>query len=498
MQPRPEPIGSLRRVQWAQIAIYTAISLALLGTALHNVRSVRGAARTVARGVGERLLHTVRQADRPGEAPTQSDLDFVLRAQTSAGLRCIVFFDREGDPTTRAGQCYLDDEALASAVVTMRPGQLVQIGQRFAMVHAPPRGPRRGGRREHRPPPGGEGMGRGGPPPDRSDPRRGGPPPGADHLPPGDPPPHAHGPYPGGPPPDASGVHRGGPPPAAHRGRPGFPPPGFAHPQSFLIEFEPLQANALLSAVTRSAIVAGLAILALLAGGIVLWRLSRRAETLQAAAERDRQLVSLGTMSAVLAHEIRNPLASLKGHAQLLAEELTNPGKDHDKATRIVHEAQRLEQLTQDLLSLTGTGRVEPRDTDPAALLREAASSLDLQPAVALHTDEAPPTWRLDALRMHQVLTNLIRNAADASPDEQHAEASVRSEGGRLVFVVRDHGAGIAPGDEERIFEPFYTTRVRGTGLGLAVSRRIVDLHGGSLTARNHPTGGAQFLVVIP
>ncbi len=467
-EPHDESIGSLRRVQWAQIAIYAAISLALVGTAVQNVRSVRGAARTVAHGAGERLSHMVRQADRPGEPPTQSDLDFLLRTQAAAGLRCIVIFDRDGQPTMRAGQCNLDDAALASALATMRPGQLVQIGPRFATVHAPPPHGPRPGRRNHRRPP----------PPDMRGPH---PPPG-----PGDPRANADRPY---------GETR---PPDTRRPRRGGPPPGFARPQSFLIEFEPLQASALLAAATRSAVVAGIATLALLAGGIVLWRLSRRAETLQAAAERDRQLVSLGTMSAVLAHEIRNPLASLKGHAQLLAEGLSNPSKDHDKAARIVHEAQRLEQLTHDLLSLTGAGRVEPRDTDPSALLREASSALDLERSITLHTDAAPPTWRLDAPRMHQVLTNLMRNAADASPNSHPAEASVRVDGDRLVFVVRDHGSGIARGDEERIFEPFYTTRVRGTGLGLAVSRRIVDLHGGTLTARNHPTGGAEFLAVIP
>ena len=103
---------------------------------------------------------------------------------------------------------------------------------------------------------------------------------------------------------------------------------------------------------------------------------------------------------------------------------------------------------------------------------------------------------------MHEVLGNLLRNALQAveeqPPDGQRVEASVGRANGALLFAVRDSGAGVPPGDEERIFEPFLTTKVHGTGLGLAVARRIVEMHGGSITVRNHPEGGAEFRVAIP
>ena len=83
-------------------------------------------------------------------------------------------------------------------------------------------------------------------------------------------------------------------------------------------------------------------------------------------------------------------------------------------------------------------------------------------------------------------------------PPGTHAEASVAREGEALGFRVRDRGLGVPAGDAERIFEPFYTTRAQGTGLGLAVARRIVELHGGAVTAHTHPEGGAEFRVVIP
>ena len=141
----------------------------------------------------------------------------------------------------------------------------------------------------------------------------------------------------------------------------GAAPPGatrWARMRSVLIVFEPLEAHALQRSVTRSLIVALAALLVLIAAAIVLWRLSRRAEQLQEAAERDRRLATLGEMSAVLAHEIRNPLASLKGHAQLLLERLGDAGAPREKAERVVAEAQRLERLTEDLLSFVRSSQV--------------------------------------------------------------------------------------------------------------------------------------------
>jgi two-component system sensor histidine kinase HydH len=264
-----------------------------------------------------------------------------------------------------------------------------------------------------------------------------------------------------------------------------------------VIEFEPVQANALRGAATTGLFTAFGAVAALIAAGLALARLSRRAETLQESAERQRQLASLGEMSAVLAHEIRNPLASLKGHAQLLAESLGEGTREKGKAERVVREATRLEDLSEDLLSLVRSSRVEPLPVDPSAIVREAAQSLGLD-RFAIDTRRAPRSWRLDASRMRQVLENLMRNALEASPAEAPVEVEVAAEDGRLSFSVRDRGPGLQDGEEARIFEPFVTSRIRGTGLGLAVARRIAELHGGRISARNRDGGGAEFVVVLP
>jgi two-component system, NtrC family, sensor histidine kinase HydH len=207
----------------------------------------------------------------------------------------------------------------------------------------------------------------------------------------------------------------------------------------------------------------------------------------------ERRLASLGEMSAVLAHEIRNPLASLKGNAQLLAERLPPGEKARQKADRVVEEAIRLETLTNNLLVFVRTGELARRPTAPAELLREAAAAVD--PEIEVDAADAPPSWSLDAERLRQVLVNLLENAVQAGPP---VRARVSSSGGRLVFEVEDHGPGVAAADAERIFEPFFTKRAQGTGLGLAVAKRVVELHAGTIAVEDAPGGGARFRVTIP
>jgi signal transduction histidine kinase len=99
---------------------------------------------------------------------------------------------------------------------------------------------------------------------------------------------------------------------------------------------------------------------------------------------------------------------------------------------------------------------------------------------------------------MEQVLENLLQNAVQASPPHSQIDASISVERGQLVMRIRDRGPGLPAGSEEHIFEAFHTTRVKGTGLGLAVARRIVELHGGKLSGENHAEGGAVFTLRLP
>ena len=268
-------------------------------------------------------------------------------------------------------------------------------------------------------------------------------------------------------------------------------------PALLVYEFTPVIANQLRSDARMLIVVMVVASLVLI--GLALWVLrgTRARERLLVELERGRRLAALGEMSAVLAHELRNPLASLKGHAQLLVEALEDGGAPRKKADRVVSESLRLETLANDLLEFVRTGELHRAPTEPGELVRGAVSEVGAE-RFTVEVAEGLGKPPLDGARLRMALTNVLRNAAQASPEGRAAEVRVGRDGGMVTVVVRDHGGGIPAGEEKAIFEPFHTKRVRGVGLGLAIARRIVELHGGTIEARNHQTGGAELTISLP
>jgi two-component system sensor histidine kinase HydH len=262
-----------------------------------------------------------------------------------------------------------------------------------------------------------------------------------------------------------------------------------------VIEVEPHLAEELDRTASRLLVVGGLAALTLTILAAVLVRWSLRREQAVRAVEQARHLAGLGQMSAVLAHEIRNPLASLKGNAQLLAQTLPDGDRARAKADRVVDEAVRLETLSNDLLEFARGGAIHRRDVDPVLLVREAVAAVAAD-RIDVDAGAAPRSWPVDEARLRQVLINLLENAVEMS--EQRVAVTIAREERDLVITVRDSGPGIAPADLEHVFEPFFTRRTRGTGLGLAVARRLIDLHGGAIAASNAPGGGAVFTITLP
>jgi two-component system sensor histidine kinase HydH len=264
------------------------------------------------------------------------------------------------------------------------------------------------------------------------------------------------------------------------------------------IEFEPVVARQMASDATTTVLLSALVGAALLMVAFVFWRLSAQQELAERRLEDQRRLSALGEMAAVMAHEIRNPLASLKGHAQLLAERLRNAGEnERRKADRVVQEAVRLETLTTDLLDFVRSGPVNVEPTDPATLVESCVQEVNAD-GFTLDVSGAPATFPLDAARVRQAVTNVLRNALQATSEGTKPSVTVREGDGSLEIVVRDFGSGIAPGEAEKIFTPFYTTRTTGTGLGLAVAQRVMQMHGGTISATNHNEGGAVFRITLP
>jgi two-component system, NtrC family, sensor histidine kinase HydH len=264
--------------------------------------------------------------------------------------------------------------------------------------------------------------------------------------------------------------------------------------QYVALEVEPIEAAAMRTSARRTFVVIALAALTLLGVAIGLTRRELRRSAELAGREREKRLASLGEMSAVLAHEMKNPLASLKGNAQLLAAALPEGEKPRQKADRVVDEAVRLEKLMQDLLAFVRTGQLQRAPVSPAAIARDAGGH-----QAEIDDRYAPPTWSLDAGRIREVLANLIDNAVAAGPP---VLVRVLTEGGRLVLEVIDRGPGVPAADRDKIFEPFFTGKTRGTGLGLAIAKRMVELHGGTIAVvENDYDGqrtGARFRIEIP
>lgn len=279
--------------------------------------------------------------------------------------------------------------------------------------------------------------------------------------------------------------------------RPPERPPGMPiGPALLVVELEPPVIQTLRADLWRIAIVGGIAGIALLAFAIAWSRSAARLAEVEAKAAREQRLVALGSMSSVMAHELRNPLASLKGHAQLLVEDLEEP-RARAKAERVVREAERLEGLTTSLLDFVRDGPIERAAVAPSDLVTRATEDLAAD-RVTLELEDAPEQVRVDAARLARALHNLVENALQATPDGAKVTLRAERDGDAVVFEVRDRGEGIPAGAEERIFEPFHTTRTKGTGLGLAVARRIAEQHGGTLTGANHPDGGAVFRLRFP
>jgi two-component system sensor histidine kinase HydH len=240
---------------------------------------------------------------------------------------------------------------------------------------------------------------------------------------------------------------------------------------------------------------------------LLLWRQSvvaeRQARTGEAERremavqlEKDKGLKTLGRMSAVLGHELKNPIAALKGHAQLLLERLGDGHPAEQQARAVVLQAEKLETLTAEVLAFIKTGELNPTKVylDDLAHTAVALSGVD---DVRVSVPEEV-TWQLDRPRMEQALINLLVNARQASPKGEAVDLTVAVREARLTIAVRDRGEGVRDEEAEKIFTPFFTGRAQGTGLGLALVKRIVESHGGTVSVTNRGEGGAVFEVVLP
>lgn len=252
-------------------------------------------------------------------------------------------------------------------------------------------------------------------------------------------------------------------------------------------------------------LVTSVAVLTLLVLAYYLLQMLQRFIELKNREQSEHHLTALGTMSAALAHEIRNPLGAMKGLTQLVQEDLP---KDHGAQAlmqTVVGEAERLEALVSDLLSFARPRQPSLNEFDYAHLLRDVKTMLEpkLQEAdksLELTVRPEPFMIHSDEHGLRQVLLNTLLNAVDFTPrGGKIILRARREEGGRtIVTEIDDSGPGIGDRDPEELFEPFVTTKTKGTGLGLAVSRRIVEGLGGTIRLDNLGAAGARCTIRLP
>ncbi|MRR57993.1 MAG: HAMP domain-containing protein [Deltaproteobacteria bacterium] len=272
-----------------------------------------------------------------------------------------------------------------------------------------------------------------------------------------------------------------------------------------------------------------------------LERINRELQFAREESIRSEKMASVGLLAAGTAHEIGTPLASIMGYAGLLRDENGDSPEKADYLARIEEEAGRIDRIVRGLLDYARPSRTEPEEVDVVDLLQSTIDMLDRQGVfrnieISLSEGSSVPRPDTDRHQLQQVFTNLFINARDAMPNggtldvrvlmggqataagqvqpssvirgrrrddfsKAFSAQVIPHEGNRYLCIqVSDTGVGIEPENLERVFDPFFTTKEpgKGTGLGLAVTARIVDSLGGRITVESIPSAGSTFTVWLP
>ena len=253
--------------------------------------------------------------------------------------------------------------------------------------------------------------------------------------------------------------------------------------------------------------------------GFLVSRLKRAQHALEATAEELRgsldtlraaeqeliqsaRLATVGRLSAGLAHEIRNPLASIKGSAELLTDEFPPEHRKRRLLEVLIEESGRLNDVLTRFLAFARPRPIEPGAVDMKHEIEAVVALLETQPATnavrfVIGANE-PVRVRGDAAQLRQVLLNLLLNACQSAGAGGEVRLGWTRAGQTVRVSVHDSGHGFTPEAMANAFTPFFTTRPRGTGLGLAESHGIIEAHGGRILLANHESGGALVTLELP
>lgn len=220
----------------------------------------------------------------------------------------------------------------------------------------------------------------------------------------------------------------------------------------------------------------------------------------EAALREQESLAQLGKMAAVVAHEVRNPLAGIRGALQVIGRRLAEGSREREISHEIISRIDTLNNIVQDLLQFARPRQPVLADIPIAGVVQETVSLLREDPALRdldIRVD-ADVTVAADREQIKLALLNLLMNSAQAMKGHGRIEISAQRVAEVVELHIVDQGPGIPDSVRERLFEPFFTTKHRGTGLGLATTRRILEAHRGSVELRCPPEGGTIAVLKLP
>ena len=222
----------------------------------------------------------------------------------------------------------------------------------------------------------------------------------------------------------------------------------------------------------------------------------------QEAVRRSDRLAALGQLSAGLAHELRNPLGTIKASSEMLSQSVRGENEVAREVSGFISsEVDRCNSLITRFLQFARPLELRPEKSDLAQTIdRAIAMAAREAPGVSIYSNYAPeiPPFPFDAELMERVFYNLVLNAAQATAAGGTVTVKTRAAGGTAEIAVIDRGEGIEPKNLDTVFNPFFTTKPEGVGLGLAIVAKIVDEHGGKITVESEPGKGSIFRVFLP
>jgi PAS domain S-box-containing protein len=239
-------------------------------------------------------------------------------------------------------------------------------------------------------------------------------------------------------------------------------------------------------------------------GLIILLRDITEMQRLQRTASRNDRMKELGEMAATVAHEIRNPLGGIRGYATLLYRDLADQKNLQEMAGFVIEGTKSLEALVTTILSYARPIQIQPQSLEMGAFLKQLGKFVRVDPAypssvkLEIHIPQDPILAPFDPQALKSALLNLIYNAFQAMPQGGLLTISLLQLDNHCQIAVTDTGIGIDANQLNQLFSPFFTTKQKGTGLGLVEAQKIVQAHGGQLDVRSQIGRGSTFTIILP